>query len=104
VWAKHVHDLTDIQITAVEAGVFDAKTNLLIVAPTELREDSRRRDGRRVVEPPHAMTAGERRAGRTSPKRHATTSAQASHDAAAPVSTFRSDGHNEWAASAWLRL
>ena len=33
-WAKHVHDLTDIQITAVEAGVFDAKTNLLIVAPT----------------------------------------------------------------------
>ena len=34
VWAKHVHDLTDIQITAVEAGVFDAKTNLLIVAPT----------------------------------------------------------------------
>lgn len=34
VWAHHVQELTEIQTKAVEAGVFDGKTNLLAVGPT----------------------------------------------------------------------
>jgi helicase len=34
VWAEHVEELTEVQAKAVEAGVFDGKTNLLVVAPT----------------------------------------------------------------------
>ena len=34
VWAKHVHDLTEIQERAVHAGALDGVTNLLVVAPT----------------------------------------------------------------------
>lgn len=33
-WAQQVQELTEIQAKAVEAGVFDAKTNLLVVGPT----------------------------------------------------------------------
>jgi helicase len=34
VWAQHITELTEIQEKAVEAGVFDSKTNLLVVGPT----------------------------------------------------------------------
>jgi ATP-dependent DNA helicase len=34
VWAEHVTELTEIQEKAVEAGVFDGSTNLLVVGPT----------------------------------------------------------------------
>jgi replicative superfamily II helicase len=34
VWASDVVDLTEIQTKAVKAGVFDGKTNLLVVGPT----------------------------------------------------------------------
>ena len=34
VWVEHVDELTEIQARAVEAGVFDARTNLLVVGPT----------------------------------------------------------------------
>ncbi|MGH2781595.1 MAG: DEAD/DEAH box helicase, partial [Thermoleophilaceae bacterium] len=34
IWAEHITELTEIQEKAVEAGVFDGKTNLLVVGPT----------------------------------------------------------------------
>jgi replicative superfamily II helicase len=34
VWAKHIRDLTEVQERAIEAGVLDGETNLLVVAPT----------------------------------------------------------------------
>jgi helicase len=34
VWAEHVQEMTEVQAKAVESGVFDGKTNLLVVAPT----------------------------------------------------------------------
>src|SRR5215208_6236991 len=34
VWVDHLEELTEVQAKAVEAGVFDGKTNLLVVAPT----------------------------------------------------------------------
>jgi replicative superfamily II helicase len=34
VWVEQIDELTEIQAKAVEAGVFDGKTNLLVVAPT----------------------------------------------------------------------
>jgi helicase len=34
VWLEQIHKLTEVQAKAVEAGVFDGKTNLLVVAPT----------------------------------------------------------------------
>jgi superfamily II helicase len=33
VWVQHVQELTEIQTKAVENGVFDGTTNLLVVAP-----------------------------------------------------------------------
>lgn len=34
VWAEHVTELTEIHEKAVEPGVFDGSTNLLVVGPT----------------------------------------------------------------------